>query len=225
MKRWYVGDVMTREVISVPADLGYKAVADLLVRYSISAVPVVDGERRVLGVVSEADLLARLEYSDRVPRHPLSTRWMRAGGRTGCGDRAGDLMTAPAVTIAETETVTRAARLMGAARVKRIPVVDGDGRLVGIVSRRDLVSIYTRPDSQIRAAVIDGVIRPLWIDPDTVDVRVRGGVVTLSGLLERHSTAAILLSLTEATPGVVDVVDRLRYEVDDAQPKAAPLAA
>jgi CBS domain-containing protein len=215
MKRWYVGDVMTREVVSVGPDLGYKEIADLMVRHSVSAVPVVDGERRVLGVVSEADLLAKLEYADRVPRHLLTSRRMRNGRQKADGDTARALMTAPPVTIRPTATVTGAARLMEAARVKRLPVVDEDGRLVGVVSRRDLVRLYTRPDHEVRHAVVEGVVRSLWIDPALLGIRVRSGIVTLSGHLDRRSLAEIVVAFTRATPGVVDVVDELTYDFDD----------
>jgi CBS domain-containing protein len=215
MKRWCVGDVMTREVVTVAVDMGYKEIADLMVRHSVSAVPVVDADRRVLGVVSEADLLAKLEYADRVPRHLLATRRLKAGRQKAAGDTARELMTAPAVTVRAGETVTGAARLMEAARVKRIPVVDVDGRLVGIVSRRDLVRLYTRPDREVREAVVDGVLRSLWIDPGLVRVGVRSGVVTLSGHLDRRSLAEIVMSLSRATPGVVDVLDEVTYAIDD----------
>lgn len=216
MKRWQVGDVMTGEVVVAPVDMGYKEIADLLVRRSVSAVPVVDDEGNVLGVVSEADLLAKLEYSDRVPRHPLAVRWLSEGRRKACGDTAGDLMSAPAITVPATESVTRVARLMDAARVKRLPVVDESGHLVGIVSRRDLVRLYTRPDDEVRVAIAEGVLPALWIDPSGVDVQVRAGIVTLSGRVDRRSTVAILIRATLATPGVVDVVDNLDFDVDDA---------
>ena len=106
MQRWYVGDVMTCEVVTAPVDMGYKEIADLMVRHSVSALPVVDEQRRVLGVVSEADLLAKLEYADRVPRHLLAARRMRAGRQKAAGDTAGALLTAPAVTVRATESVT-----------------------------------------------------------------------------------------------------------------------
>jgi len=215
MKRWYVGDVMTADVVSVAPTTGYKEIADLMVRHSISAVPVVDEQRHVLGVVSEADLLAKLEYADRVPRHPLATRRMRNGRRKAAGDTATDLMTAPAVTIPAIETVTRAARLMEAARIKRMPVIDDDGSLIGIVSRRDLVRMYTRPDREIHASVTQGVLRSLWIDPAELLIQVRAGIVTLSGKVDRRSTADIVIAFTKAMPGVVDVVDDLHYDVDD----------
>jgi CBS-domain-containing membrane protein len=169
----------------------------------------------VLGVVSEADLLAKLEYADRVPRHLLAARRMRNGRVKAAGDTAADLMTAPAVTIRATESVTGAARLMEAARIKRMPVVDEHDRLVGIVSRRDLVRLYTRPDHEVRQAVLDGVVRALWIDPSLLSIRVRSGIVTLAGHLDRGSLAAILVAFVRATPGVVDVVDRLTFDLDD----------
>jgi len=222
MKRWQVGDVMTRGVVSVPPTAGYQEIADLLVHRSISAVPVVDGSRHVLGVVSEADLLAKLEYADRVPRHALAARRMRGGRRRAAGDTAAELMTAPAVAIAATATVTRAARLMDAARVKRIPVIDERGRLIGILSRRDLVRMYTRPDADIGAAVTDGVLRPLWIDRRHVRVAVRAGIVTLTGRVDRRSVADILVAFSRATPGVVDVVDELECDVDDTCRELSP---
>jgi CBS domain-containing protein len=215
MKRWYVGDVMTSDVVSVGVAAGYKEIADLMVRHGISAVPVVDAEGDVLGVVSEADLLAKLEYADRVPRHPLTARRMRANRAKAAGDTADELMTSPAVTIRSAETVTRVARLMDAARVKRVPVVDEAGHLVGIVSRRDLVRMYTRPDHEVRASVCEGVLRSLWIDPADLGVEVRAGIVTLSGQVDRRSVAEIVVAFVKATPGVVDVVDRLSWQLDD----------
>jgi CBS domain-containing protein len=215
MKRWYVGDVMTTDVVTVPPDMPYKAVADLLVERRVSAVPVVDATGHVLGVVSESDLLAKLEYADRVPRHPLSARRMRYESRKAAGDTAAELMTSPAVTVLDTATVTRAARLMHAGRIKRLPVVDRTGRLVGIVSRRDLLGLYTQPDSVIRAALVDGVLRALWIDQSMVDIAVVDGVVTLTGRVDRRSTAAVVAAFASGTPGVVDVIDQLTYEIDD----------
>jgi CBS-domain-containing membrane protein len=216
MKQWCVSDVMTSEVVGVRADTGYKQIADLLVRYGISAVPVVDDRDVVLGVVSEADLLPKLNYPDRVAMHPLVSRRRREAGRKATGDTAADLMTSPATTIQRDAPVARAARLMEAARVKRLPVVDDSGRLVGIVSRRDLVRLYARSDPAIRNDVIDQVLRALWIDPSTVDVRVSAGAVTLTGQVDRTSTAAIVVRATHAVPGVVDVIDHLAGEVDDA---------
>lgn len=216
MNRWRVADVMTGKVVSVRPDTGYQRVADLLVQHAISAMPVVDEEGTVLGVVSEADLLPKLNYPDRVPVHPLVSRRRRAANRRALGDTAGELMTSPAVTIASTATLAQAARRLEAARVRRLPVVDDAGRLVGIVSRRDLVRLYARPDPEIWADILEQVIEPMWLEPSTVEVRVSAGVVTLAGQVDRVSTREIVVRMTHAVPGVVDVVDKLGAAVDDS---------
>ena len=215
MKRWYVSDVMTHDVATVTAVTEYKQIADLLVERGISAVPVVDERHHVLGVVSEADLLAKLQYPDRVPRHPLVTRRTSRATRRADGDLATQLMTTPPVTIRATATVEQAARLMDAARVKRLPVLDDTERLVGILSRRDLVRLYTRPDAQLRANVVNDLLSALWIDPAAVRVSVKAGIVTLTGRLDRRTTTEIVATFTRAIPGVVDVIDELTYELDD----------
>ncbi len=215
MKQFTVGDVMSREVATVGPDVGYKEIADLLVRRAISAVPVVDADGRVVGVISEADLLPKLEYTDRAPRHPLAARRLRTAERKASADTAGQLMSQPAVTVEMSAPVSRAARLMDAARVKRLPVVDEAGRLVGIVSRRDLVRLYTRSDGQIRDAVVTEVLPALWIDSSHLDIRVRAGVVSLTGQVDRRSTASMAVGFVRALPGVVDVVDTMTYEFDD----------
>jgi len=216
MNRWRVADVMTTLVVSVRPDTGYQRVADLLVQHAISAVPVVDEEGTVLGVVSEADLLPKLNYPEHVPVHPLVSRRRRAANRRALGDTAGELMTSPAETIAVSATLAQAARRLEAARVRRLPVVDEAGRLVGIVSRRDLVRLYARPDADIWANILQQVIDPMWLEPSTVDVQVSAGVVTLTGQVDRVSTKEILIRMTHAVPGVVDVVDRLSASFDDS---------
>lgn len=217
MKRWYASDVMTREVITATPEMGYKELADRMVNHAVSALPVVDADGRVLGVVSEADLLAKLEYGGHTERHPLTARRFRAARAKAAGDTARELMTAPAVTVRVTETVTVAARRLDAARVRRLPVIDNTGRLVGILSRRDLVGLYTRSDKEIQATLEETVVTALWLDPSTVDITIADGIVTLTGQVDRRTTAAVLVNFVHATPGVVDVVDRLRYEEDDGE--------
>jgi CBS-domain-containing membrane protein len=213
MEPWRVRDVMTVAVATVPPDCGYKQVADLLVQRRISAVPVVDADRVVLGVVSEADLLAKLNYPDRVPTHPLMSRRRRESSRRALGDTARDLMTSPAVTVGADEPIARAARVMEAARVKRLPVVDRTGRLLGIVSRRDLIRLYVRPDNEIRFDVTDEV-RDLGIDLTRLHIQVSAGVVTLSGRLD-HVPPALLIRAVRSVAGVVDVID----DIDDGEPR------
>jgi CBS domain-containing protein len=215
MQRLTVADVMTRDVFTVGPEAGYQTIADLLVTRSVSAVPVVDESGRVLGIVSEADLLAKLEYTDRLPHHALATRRMRGSHRKARGDIASELMSSPAVTIGAEASVSRAARLMDAARVKRLPVVDPHGRLLGLVSRRDLVRLYARSDAQIRSAVHE-VLRALWLAPDSIAVSCEAGVVGLQGRLDRRTTAEIVVNFVRSTPGVVDVQDELTWVDDDS---------
>jgi CBS domain-containing protein len=125
-------------------------------------------------------------------------------------------MTTPAETIEVAAPLARAARRLEAARVRRLPVVDDAGRLVGIVSRRDLVRLYARPDSEIRADVVEQAVDAMWLEPSTVDVVVSAGVVTLTGQVDRVSTKEIMVRLTRAVPGVVDVVDQLTALFDDS---------
>ena len=137
MRRWIVGDVMTGTVVSVTASTPYKQIVESLQRHRVSAVPVVDDGGQVIGVVSEADLLAKLE----TPEEAMFGRKLRRHVQAkAAGDIASELMSAPAVTISPQAALPAAARIMDAERVKRLPVVDDRGRLVGIVSRARLVA-------------------------------------------------------------------------------------
>ena len=215
MHRLTVGDVMTREVVTVTADAGFRQIADLLVSRRLSAVPVVDAEGVVLGVVSEADLLLKLEYADRLPHHPLATRRTRVIRRKAGSERAIDLMTAPAISVGPEVSVSRAARMLEAARVKRLPVVNEQSRLVGIVSRRDLVRTYVRTDAQLQTSVRE-MLNALWIDPATVAAECAAGVVRFTGHVDRRSTAEMIANVIRSTAGVVDVVNQLSFDYDDA---------
>jgi CBS domain-containing protein len=212
--RLTVGDVMTRDVVTVSADTGFRQIADLLVSRRLSAVPVVDAEGVVLGVVSEADLLLKLEYADRLPHHPLATRRTRTIRRKADSERAIDLMTAPAISVGPEVSVSRAARMLEAARVKRLPVVDEQRRLVGIVSRRDLVRTYVRTDAELHTSVHE-MLNALWIDPATVTAECTAGVVRFTGHVDRRSTAEMIANVIRSTAGVVDVINELSFDYDD----------
>ncbi|NGM12890.1 CBS domain-containing protein [Verrucosispora sioxanthis] len=213
--QWTVGDVMTGDVVSVRPDTSYREVVDTLMGRGVSAAPVVDPDGRVLGVVSEADLLHKIEAAgDERHRRIIGVRRVAAKAQATV---AADLMTVPAVVVEPTASVAAAARRMEAARVKRMPVVDADRRLVGIVSRRDLLRIHTRPDEEVSADVVDIVLRGLWIAPDTVTVGVADGVVTLSGTVESRSLAGMVADHTARLAGVVEVVDELDWERDDSE--------
>jgi CBS domain-containing protein len=194
-----VQDVMTTEVVVAHLATPVEQVAGLLADHGLSALPVIDGRGRVLGVVSEADLLGN---SQRL-----------ADGQTAA--TAGEVMASPAVTVDPQATVTEAARRMQARGVKRLPVVARSGRLVGIVSRADLLRPLTRPDEEIRWAIEELLGHELLVDPARVEVEVRDGIVTLTGQVERRSLIPIMVRLAGATEGVVRVRDWLTFELDD----------
>lgn len=207
---------MTRDVVSVAAATPFKNIVRSMVDAGVSAVPVLDRNGRVLGVVSEADLILKEEPDD----HRLFGRPLRGGDRAKAEALvAADLMTHPAVTISPSASLAEAARTMRRRRVKRLPVVDPFGHLVGILSRGDLLCAFLREDEEIAREIREDVIRrTLWIDPDTVRVVVRDGVVTLDGQLERKSLIPIALELVHGVAGVVGIRDRLGYLEDDVRP-------
>ncbi len=216
MKNWHVDDVMTTAVITVTAGATYRDVVDLLVKHRFSAVPVVDEFHRVTGVVSEADLLRKIEYAGvEAPR--LFDGRRRRGERVKASARtAADLMSSPPVTVLRGTSIAAAARLMDAEGVKRLPVVDDLGRLVGIVSRGDLLQVHLRPDDDIRADVQTGVVTPyLTGDGNAVTADVAEGVVTLTGRVDRWSTADIADRLIRQIAGVVQVVNKVEWDYDD----------
>ncbi|MET9295836.1 CBS domain-containing protein [Streptomyces sp. NPDC003077] len=220
MKHRLIDQVMSRDVVSVGPDASFKEVAELLGRHAVSGLPVVDRDDKVVGVISETDLMFHQAAQDDTPRPwylPRLTRHACAEDTKARGNTAQTLMSAPAVTIGPRHTVVDAARLMAERHVERLPVVDEEGRLMGIVTRSDLLAVFRRPDDRIRAEVIEDVlVRTLWLAPHTLGVEVRDGVVTLTGKLQRRSEVPIALRLTGRVDGVVRVVDRLGYQEDDS---------
>ncbi|MBC6445850.1 CBS domain-containing protein [Actinokineospora xionganensis] len=214
-----VAAVMAKKVVAVDPGTPVKDVILTLARNAISAVPVLDEQLRPLGVVSEADALAKREYhagTDDPPpwyaRRGRKARWLKAKGST-----AADIMTSPAVTVGEDEPVTVAARLLAEKKLRRLFVVDKTGRVVGVLARRDVLGTFLRDDDDIRADIERQVLaRGMWLIPGTVTVKVHDGVATLYGTLEHRSTAEVARALTGAVSGVVGVRSNLRYEIDDA---------
>jgi CBS domain-containing protein len=219
MQRWIVKDVMTHDVISVRESTPYKEIVEALAERRVSAVPVVDADGYVLGVVSEADLLHKMEFSGPEPHVQLLERKARRVARAkASGDIARDLMSSPAVTVSSGASLAAAARIMDDQRVKRLPVVDERGRLVGLVARVDLLRVYLRDDAAIRDEIREEVLkRTLWIDPTTITVSVNGGVVTLGGTVDRRSTGQIAARLSETVGGVVEVHNTMEYGYDDTE--------
>lgn len=225
--RTTVRDVMTVQVVSVMADTLFKDVAEVLVANGISAVPVVDGDEHVLGVVSEGDLMRKEEFREQYCgesyQPPMRARLRRRmtgqaenGRRKAAGDTAADLMTTPAVTVVPSASTARAARIMDECGVKRLIVVDAGGRLQGIVSRRDLLRMYLRDDDEIRRRVVEGIpSHERWNDRDGIIVEVHNGIVTLAGHTDRRSQADAAVHAAERLDGIVDVQGALTWQEDD----------
>jgi CBS domain-containing protein len=222
MRVWTVDDVMTTAVVTVGQSASYREVVDLLIGRRISAVPVVDEDLRVAGLVSEADLLHKIEYAgDERPRlfEGRRRRTERAKATVGT---AADLMSAPPVVALSGMSIAAAARLMNAEHVKRLPVIDDLGRLVGVVARSDLLKAHLRPDDEIRDDVLSGMLAAYFgHGVDDVDVQVSGGVITLTGRVDQASTADGADHVTRQVPGVVAVVNAITWVWDDRQPTAA----
>ncbi len=215
-----VKDVMTTQVVAVRRGATFKEMAVTLRRFRVSAFPVVDDEEKVIGVVSEADLLAKEALADPgVIGGLLHHRDVqKAEGLT-----AGDLMTHPAVTVRPDDTVEHAARMMYTLRIKRLPVVDAGGGLVGIITRTDLLAVYDRSDEEIRDDIVDNVILHEFLeDPRQFSVTVTDGVVTLKGSPETTALGHEIVHKVRHVPGVVAVRDRLSYP-DEYPVVAAPL--
>ncbi|MFF1650669.1 CBS domain-containing protein [Streptomyces sp. NPDC058240] len=213
MKHIKVGDLMTDDVVSVVPLTSFKEVAKLLAQHDISGLPVLDDEDRVVGVVSESDLL-----SLQAAGHPDAG----ATAPSGAEFTAAEIMSTPAVTVHAVESAPEAARLMTRSGVERLPVVDDESRLVGIVTRRDLLRLFLRPDAEIRRRIIqDVLVNAMGLGPDAVTVHVMDGVVTLEGRLKSRSQIAILAYLAEQLDGVVAVVSHVTAPVDGPVPASS----
>lgn len=210
-----VQDVMTTDVVTTTPDTSLKQAALALVQRGISGMPVVDDDGRVLGVVSEADILAK-EGDDRRSGGGF-LQWLVDPGDPWISTRfdavtVGEAMSKPALTIQPGRPLAEAATIMLDEGINRLPVVDDDGKLTGLVSRGDLVRAFARSDDEIQREIEEDVIRKaLWLDPSTVDVTVQNGVVTLAGTVATAADAELLPAFTRKVPGVVEVSSSLSH--------------
>jgi CBS domain-containing protein len=206
-----VRDVMTTCVVAARKDASYKDMAAMLRSSRISAFPVVDDAGRVIGVVSEADLLVKEAVQADGTSLLAALRHVREEDKAA-GITAGDLMTRPAITIGPDAPVEEAARRMYDRGVKRLPVVNDAGRLIGIISRVDVLSVFDRPDEQIRHEIMHQVLPGV---PPTgrrgISVTVRDGIVTLAGPVGSDHDDRVLVEAARHVQGVVAVRDRLTY--------------
>ena len=210
MKTTTVQEIMTTRVIWVDKDATFREMAVALREHRVSAFPVVDDDHKVIGVVSEADLLTK-EALDDEPG-VLAGILHRKDQAKARGVTAGDLMTATVVAVRPDDTVEHAAKLMYDRRVKRLPVTDTDGHLVGIISRADVLAVFDRTDHAIHQEITDEVILGEFMaDPSAIQVTVKDGIVTLAGRPETNETGHDIVRLVRHVQGVVAVRDRLNY--------------
>jgi CBS domain-containing protein len=214
-----VQEIMTREVVTVDPDAELRDVARTLVDKNISGVPVCGAHGELVGIVTEGDILVK-EGGPRDDRHFFG---LLRGADVKRAEKARalkakDAMTAQVFTISPYASVAEAARRMSDLGIKRLPVVK-DGRLVGIVSRTDLMRAFVRPDDEVRREIQeDLLLRTLWLEvPEAVQVRVERGVVRLSGQVETPIDAVLLQKLVAQVPGVVSVDAELSWRFDVAE--------
>jgi CBS domain-containing protein len=206
VKHRTVADVMTRDVLKGRPAMPLKELARVLAEHGVSALPVLDPDDRLIGVVSESDLLA----AGTRPRRLLRW-WSRDRGRRGT---VGAVMSRSPVVIGPDATLAEAARRMADRGVKRLPVVDEHGALVGVVSRSDLVKVFLRSDDEIRDEIVGEVlVHLLWVDPTEIEVPVIEGVVTLAGVVDNSDVVDTAERLVRRVDGVVDVRNVLTSRV------------
>ncbi|MFB7504841.1 CBS domain-containing protein [Streptomyces broussonetiae] len=204
-----VSDVMTRAVVAVGRKALFKEMAERMEQWHVSALPVLEGDGRVIGVVSEADLLPKEEFRDSAPdRIPQARRLpdlTKAGGVT-----AEELMSMPAVTVHCDATLAEAARIMALRHVKRLPVVNDEAVLEGVVSRGDLLKVFLRPDNDLADEIRREVVDPLFPAPvEPVHVMVTEGVARLTGVVADASRIPLAARMVQGVEGVVRVDCRL----------------
>jgi CBS domain-containing protein len=214
-----VREIMSEKVLTIGPETPLRDVAAILAAHGISGLPVCDAERRVMGVVSEADILFK-EHDPLEGRRGGPLAWLADGTLATAVAKADartarDAMTTPPITVRPHQSVAEAARVMTERRINRLPVVK-DNVLVGIVTRADLVRAFARPDEQLAQEIREDLLeRTLWLDPGTVEVDVTRGLVQLTGTLPKRSDAMLLERLAAKVPGVVDVDSRVTWAVDD----------
>jgi len=207
-----VKDVMTAEVVAVRRDTTFKELAAALRQHRVSAFPVIDDHQKVIGVVSEADMLAKEAMAE---PGVVAELLHHSDVRKAEGVTVGSLMTHQVVTVSPDDSIEQAARMMHFLKVRQLPVVNAGGELVGIVSRSDLLSVFDRPDEDIRKDIVDTMLlHEFLVDPRQFRVTVEGGVVTLEGTPETTALGRALVRKARHVPGVVAVRDRLAYSDD-----------
>ena len=224
-----VSDVMVDQVVTVRDDTPFKQVVRVIREHGVSALPVLDRVGGLVGIVSEADLLLKEEHAigegslTRLPWRGDHERgngqppWMRRTKARGVTAR--DVMTSPVVTVTAGDPVALAARIMRENHVRRLPVTDAHGGLVGIVTRSDLLTTFLRPDAEIRDAIEGALMEPTPpIEKGQIRVVVDNGIAKLDGHVGFKSQVARIVSIARTIDGVVDVESRLEFDINDVDP-------
>lgn len=221
MKHVLAREIMTSPVFTIPPETPFRDIAALMLERGVSGLPVVDTDGQILGIVSEADLLLKEESPQPQPPlfgwHGASLKLERMVNRhrKATGATAGEIMTENVVTAGEETTVHELAHLMLTHEINRIPIVR-DGRVVGIVTRADVLKVFSRSDEALLAAVREAIVRDLWIDPAGLIVTCQNGVVAVKGTVDRRSDRDIIVRWIAAIDGVVRLnADFLEYRIDD----------
>jgi len=226
--RLFARDIMTSPVITAWPETSIKDLVALMTTYRISGIPIVTGEGELLGIVSEADLL----YKELLPRPtepvPVVRRFRLPGAaeaaeraRKAEGLRAIDIMTSPVLTTTESATVHEIAGLMVTHQINRLPVLRTD-RVVGIVSRADVLKAFRRSDPELAEVIREGIRHDLWVDVTRLNIDVRQGRVYLEGTLDRRSEKELVEKWAAMADGVVGVESRLIYQIDDREVRPVP---
>ena len=221
-----VADVMRDRVVAVRERARFAEIAAAMRRFHLSSLPVIDSQDRVIGLISNYDLLLGDGAAEEGGRSRLFGRFRHRDRSEGAGMLATELMTSPAITVTPMTPAREAARAMYRHRIHQLPVVDAvTARLTGIITRSDLLAVYERPDEDIRGEILHGIIeQTLGMPAERFDVRVVGGAVTISGRLERRSAALRLAEAIAHVDGVITVIDHLTYACEDTIPKKTPRA-
>jgi CBS-domain-containing membrane protein len=198
-------DLMTTEVFKVSPETPIKQAAQLMFRHRVSGLPVVDDTGKLAGIITEADFL-RLEVARGEADEPRPI------------ESVGEVMSTGVVTVGPEEGLAEAAKIMVVQDVKRLPVVDEEERLLGIISRLDIVAVFTRPDEIIEDEIREDLVRRvLFIDPDAIEVSVKGGVVTFNGEIGTRNESRLLEELARRLDGVMRVDNQLTWRLDDTE--------
>lgn len=215
-----VRDIMTTDPLTASPDTLLKEAARTMVRHKVSGLPVImDG--KLVGIVTEGDFLRQEANRDQPYRLSLLDAIFGDGpAEPPSAETVGEVMTDSVISITAEATIGEAARIMAHRRVKRLPVIDDEGELIGIISRADVVNAFTKPDDVIEDEVREDIIRRLlFLDPDDISVAVSDGVVTLSGEMENRTEAHLLEELTRRVSGVIRVESSLTFVIDDRKPE------